>query len=218
MLLVFVPCIALEAVVKIKRMSTAPNLQPIFVQDYLEGETLARRKHEFVAGTIYAMAGGTTNHNRIATNATGTLHGQLREKTCEAFNSDMKVRVRQKSDTRFYYPDLSVVCEPNQPTDSFQDRPVVIVEVISKSTRRTDEHEKRDAYLSIDSLCVYVLVEPGAAAAVVYRRTDEGFDRETLSGLDAVIALPEIDCELPLADVYAKVTFDLAENDDEDDQ
>lgn len=196
-------------------MSTGTHLQPISVQDYLEGEMLARRKHEFVAGTIYAMAGATTNHNRIATNATGMLHNHLRGKTCEVFNSDMKVRVRQKYDTRFYYPDAMVVCEPNRPTDVFQDRPVVIVEVISESTRRTDEHEKRDAYLSIDSLCVYVLVEPNSAAAVVYRRHDEVFERETYAGLDAVIPLAEIDGSLALSDAYAKVTFEpIVEEDD----
>ena len=189
-------------------MSTAPHQQPVSVQDYLDGEQLARRKHEFVAGAIYAMAGASTSHNRISTNATVAIGSQLRGKTCEVFNSDMKVRVRQKYDTRFYYPDLSVVCEPNAPTESFQDRPVVIVEVISESTRRTDEHEKRDAYLSIDSLCVYVLLESRCAAAVVYRRRGQDFDRETYLGLDTLILLPEIDGSLTLAEVYAKVTFE----------
>lgn len=189
-------------------MSTSPHQQPISVQDYLDGEKLARRKHEFVAGTIYAMAGATANHNRIATTATVLIGSQLRGKTCEVFNSDMKVRVRQKYDTRFYYPDLSVVCEPNAQTETFHDRPVVIVEVISESTRRTDEHEKRDAYLSIDSLCVYVLLESSSAAAVVYRRRDEGFHREAYLGLEAVILLPEIEGNLALAEVYAKVKFE----------
>jgi len=189
-------------------MSKEAHRQPISVEDYLEGERIARRKHEFIAGTVYAMAGATTNHNRIATNATVSLGSQLRGKTCEAFNSGMKVCVRQQKDPRFYYPDLSVVCEPNPPTDTFQDRPRVIVEVISESTRRTDESEKRDAYLSIDTLSVYVLLEPNMAAAVVYRRTDGGFDREAYAGVDALIPLPEIDCQLPLAEAYANVTFD----------
>ena len=189
-------------------MSTAPHFQPVSAQDYLEGEALARRKHEFVAGTIYAMAGATANHNRIATNATGTLHGQLRGQPCEVFNSDMKVRVRQTHETRFYYPDALVVCEPNGPSDPYHDRPVVIIEVISESTRRTDEHEKRAAYLSIDTLCVYVLIESSSAAAVVYRRTAEGFDRETYVAADAVVPLPEVNCNLSLAEVYANVIFE----------
>lgn len=195
-------------------MTTASHFQPITVRDYLDGERDARRKHEFVAGDIYAMAGGTVQHNRIASNATGALYAQLRGKQCQVFNSDMKVRVRLSSGTRFYYPDLSVVCHPNEAGEVFQDAPVVIVEVISDSTRRTDEYEKREAYLSIDSLCAYVLVEQNSASALVYRRGDSGFDREIYEGLDAVIQLPEIDCELKLADVFEQVEFLPVQPDD----
>jgi len=153
------------------------------------------------------MAGATANHNRIATNATGALYRQLRGKGCQAVNSDMKVRVRLTRSTRFYYPDLSVVCRPNAGDDTFQDNPVVIVEVISESTRRVDEYEKREAYLSINSLCDYVLLEPNTTAALVYRRADEGFKCETYEGPDAIIPLAEIECDSSLAEAYAQVEF-----------
>jgi len=188
-------------------MSSAPDYQPIAVRDYLAGELTARRKHEYVDGNVYAMVGATNAHNRIATNATGMLYTQLRRHRCQVFNSDTKVRVRLAHSTRFYYPDLSVVCQPNPPGDTFHDAPVVIVEVVSESTRRTDEYEKREAYLTIDSLCVYILVEQSAASALVYRRGDSGFERETHIGLDAVIPLAEIECNLPLADLYEQVEF-----------
>jgi len=188
-------------------MSTARQKQPISITDYLNGELTSPIKHEFVDGVVYAMAGATANHNRIATNATGALYGQLRGKRCQAFNSDMKVRVRLTRTTRFYYPDLSVVCQPNAGDDTFQDNPVVIVEVISESTRRVDEYEKREAYLSINSLCVYMLLEPNIIAALVYRRADEGFTCETYEGPDAIISLPEIECDLNLAEAYAQVEF-----------
>jgi Uma2 family endonuclease len=109
-----------------------------------------------------------------------------------------------------------VVCSLNPPSDTFQEAPVVILEVISESTRRTDEYEKREAYLSIGTLCVYILAEQATAAAVVYRRTDSGFARESYVGLDAVIPLPEIDCELPLADLYEGVEFPPPRSDEED--
>jgi len=188
-------------------MSTARHQHPISVTDYLEGENLASAKHEFVDGVVYAMAGATVTHNRIATNATGALYSQLRGQRCQAFNSDMKVRIRQSHSTRFYYPDLSVVCQPNLGDQTFQDNPVVIVEVISESTRRVDEYEKREGYLSINSLCVYILLESNAVAALVYRRADEGFTRESYEGLEAVVPLPEIECSLSLAEVYAQVDF-----------
>lgn len=196
-------------------MSTASRFQPVSVPDYLHGESTAKQKHEYIDGVVYAMAGGTVQHSRIASNTTGSLYSQLRGHKCQVFNSDIKIRVRMSRGTRFYYPDASVVCQPNADNDSFHDAPVVLVEVISESTRRTDEYEKREAYLSIDSLCVYVLVEQTSAAALVYRRTDSGFDREVFMGTDAVIPLPEIKCELALKELYQNVEFIAAIRDDE---
>ena len=188
-------------------MSTARQKQPVSVADYLSVEHNALRKHEYVEGDVYAMVGATNTHNRIATNGTVSLGQQLRGRTCQVFNSDTKVRVRQTRGTRFYYPDFSVVCRVNPASDTYQDAPVVIVEIISESTRRTDEYEKRESYLSINSLQVYVRVEQTSAAAVVDRRVDSGFEREVYVGLDAVIPLPEIECQLPLAELYEKVEF-----------
>ena len=196
-------------------MSTARQLQPISVADYLSREQNAIHKHEYVEGVIYAMVGATNTHNRIATNGTVALGQQLRGKSCQVFNSDTKIRVRQTQGTRFYYPDLSVVCRVNPAGDTFQDEPVVIVEVMSKSTRRTDEYEKREWYLSINSVRVYVRVEQSLAAAVVDRRVDSGFEREVYVGQNAVISLPEIQCDLAFADLYENVEFLPLEADDE---
>lgn len=188
-------------------MSTALNQSTVSVAAYLAGEQDARHRHEYVAGFIYAMVGATNAHNRIATNATGELFSQLKGNPCQVFNSDTKIRIQSASGTRFYYPDASVVCRPNDDADTFQDAPVVIIEVLSRSTRRTDELEKRDAYLSIDSLKVYLLVEQSAARVVAWRRTETGFSCEEYSGIDATISLPEIDCELALSDLFENVQF-----------
>lgn len=90
---------------------------------------------------------------------------------------------------------LFVVCRSNPETDSFQDEPVVVVEVLSDSTRRLDDGEKRDGYLTSPSLQVYLLVEQVEAAVVVDRRTEQGFVREICFGRDAVLPLPEIGVE-----------------------
>lgn len=188
-------------------MSSARQKQPITITEYLSGELISPIKHEFVDGVVYSMAGATANHNRIATNATVAVGAQLRGKRCQVFNSDMKVRVRLSRSTRFYYPDLSVVCVPNAGDETFQDNPVVIVEVISESTRRVDEYEKRESYLTINSLRAYILLESNAMAALVYRRVDAGFESEIYEGSEAVIPLPEIECNLSLADAYEQVAF-----------
>lgn len=180
----------------------------ISIADYLAGEELGDVKHEYLGGSVHAMAGGSNQHNAIAVNAVGFLLSRLRGKSCRPYNSDTKVRIEYPDHTRFYYPDAMVVCHPNPATDHFQDQPVVVVEVLSDSTRRTDLGEKRDAYLTIPSLKALLFVEPDRPEVILHRRKPEGgFDIEVHSGTDAVIPLPEIDASLPLAELYERVEF-----------
>lgn len=196
-------------------MSALKQHSLISVSDYLAGELVSHVKHEYLGGIVHAMAGARVVHNTIATNALGSLHARLKGRRCRPFNSDMKVRVRLPTQLRFYYPDASVICRSNAPHDSFQDDPVVLIEVLSRSTRRVDLGEKKDAYLTIPSLCVYALIEQETAAVVVYRRTDQGFVREDYEGLDAIIPLTEIETELSLAEIYDGVEFIPEPTDDE---
>lgn len=184
--------------------------QPDFitVSDYLAGEELSDMKHEYLGGTVHAMAGATIRHNNITGNCFGILFGQLRGKTCQHFNSDTKVRIEFPDHTRFYYPDTMVVCQSNPDSDHFQNQPVVVVEVLSDSTRRADLGEKRDAYLTIPSLKVLLFVEPDSPSVTLHRRLPEGgFTIERHAGLDAIIPLPEIETTLSLADIYERVEF-----------
>jgi len=181
-----------------------PNF--ISIQDYLAGEEISGAKHEYIGGAVHAMAGATNQHNTIAGNAFGLLFNGLRGKVCRPFNSDTKVRIEFPDHIPFYYPDAMVVCESNSASDHFQDRPVVIVEVLRDSTRRTDLEEKRDAYLAIPSLKVLIFVEPDSASAALYRRKPEGgFSHESHKGLGATIPLPEIEASISLADLYERV-------------
>ncbi len=176
------------------------------VEDYLAGEEISEIKHEYLGGTVHAMAGATNRHNTIAVNSLGSLHSQLRGKSCQAFNSDTKVRIEFPDHTRFYYPDALVVCDPNSGNDHFQERPALIIEVLSTSTRRTDLGEKRDAYLTIPSLKLLLFVESDFPSVIVYRRKPEGgFSAEQYTGFDATILLPEIEASLSLADLYERV-------------
>ncbi|MBI3925968.1 MAG: Uma2 family endonuclease [Armatimonadetes bacterium] len=188
-------------------MSTATNLDLVTVEEYLAGELASPEKHEYLGGSVYAMAGARIRHNRIATNTLGSLWGRLRGALCRPFNSDTKVRIRLPHHVRFYYPDASVVCRSNPEEDTFQDEPAVLVEVLSRSTRRIDEGEKKEAYLTIASLGVYLVVEQETPAVVAFRRTQQGFVREAYQGLKAVVPLPEIHIELPLAEIYDGVQF-----------
>lgn len=196
-------------------MGAARNLSLIAVEDYLAAESDSPAKHEYLGGRVYAMNESRNVHNLVVGNTLGTLGARLRGRRCRAFNSQTKIRIRLPVHVRFYYPDVSVVWRSNPPHDVFQDEPAVIVEVLSHKTRRIDEGEKKDAYLTIPSLSAYLLVEQDMPAVVAYRRTENGFVREVFEGLDAVIPLSEIETELPLAEIYEAVEFVPEPSDDE---
>lgn len=193
-------------------MSTARSLKSLPVEDYLNGELQSETKYEYVDGRVYAMTGGTNVHNHIATRVLGSLYQQLADSPCEPLNSDTKVRVQRREKTYFYYPDVSVVCQSNPDNDSDQDQPVVIVEVVSESTRRLDESEKRENYLTIPSLRVLVLLEQERCAARTYVRGHDGKFREKLyAEADSIVALESIGVELQFSHIYAGIEFPLSE-------
>lgn len=190
-------------------MSAAEKWHFVTVEDYLAEEEDSSVKREYRDGIVYDMAGAGNAHNEIAGNGFAAFHTQLRGKPCKPCNSDTKVRIRLITGTRFYYPDAFVVCHPNPPTDHFHDSPVVILEVTSPSTRRIDLAEKKDAYLSIPSLMVYLVAESAEPVVQVFRRSPDGdFLRELAMGMEAVIPLPEIGVSLALADLYEGIDFE----------
>lgn len=192
-------------------MSSAHQFKPTSVNDYLDGELLAKNKHEYVDGRVYAMSGAKNIHNRIASRVLIGLGTQLKGSRCEAFNSDTKVRIRSEQRTYFYYPDAMVVCDSNPDDDTFQDQPFVIVGVISESTRRIDEGEKRVNYLSIPSLDTYILLEQDRRAARVFQRTASQFTESIYTDADSVIPIPAISTQLQFTEVYAGIDFQAKE-------
>jgi Uma2 family endonuclease len=194
--------------------TAARQLQPISVEDYLQGEEQAKRKHEYLAGIVYAMTGGQYNHNLISSRVLIELGIQLKDGPCVALGSDNKVRIDVGSRTWMYYPDVTVVCGDNIIDKVYQDRPTLVVEVLSASTRRIDEGEKCDNYLQLPSLKTYIMLEQHFAAAIVHQRTTDGFQRTVYDDIKAAIPLPKINASLSLAEVYAGVKF-VKETDEE---
>ena len=175
----------------------------VTVEEYLEGERKSETRHEYVAGDIYAMAGASRTHNIIALNIADTLRGLLRGSGCQPFITDMKVRVRTRGETLFYYPDVFVSCDPRDTDDYFSDYPSIIFEVLSPDTKRLDQREKRWAYQTLESLQTYVLVDQFKQELNVWRRVGDGWETQTLAGKDAVLSIAEPAIALPLAEIYA---------------
>jgi Uma2 family endonuclease len=174
------------------------------VEDYLAGERVSQEKHEYLAGAIYAMAGTSIGHDRVAGNIYAELRQQLRGKPCEVFSSDVKVRIRKDAADFFYYPDVTVDCSGAGNASLFADEPRAIFEVLSPDTDRIDRGEKLRNYQALDSLEVYALVDQFHVAVTVYRRTAQGWVMEFLTEKSDLLSLPSIECTLPLAAVYER--------------
>ena len=177
-------------------------------EEYLAAEECATERHEYVDGMVFpvfhGMAGGARAHATVTGNVFASLHGALRGKSCRAYFENMKLRVNRGEEVRFFYPDVMVVCRPSE-SEVWEDAPSVLIEVLSEGTERMDMVEKRDAFFTIPSLSVYAMIDSRRREAVVWRRTDGEWKKETLDAGDAVIELPEIGCRLPLAAAYEGV-------------
>lgn len=196
-------------------MTAAKKQDLVSVEEYLAAEMTSPIKHEYIGGVVHAMAGARNEHNHIVLNIVTALKIRLRGKPCQPWNSDTKIRIRLPSQFRFYYADASVICEPNDRKIAYQDKPVVVVEVLSRSTRRLDLGEKKDAYSSIPSLQVYLVVEQESAKVVAFRRSGASFVREVYEGEDALVPLSEIGTDLPLAEIYDEASFAIEVDDAE---
>ncbi|MEM9186238.1 MAG: Uma2 family endonuclease [Planctomycetota bacterium] len=190
-------------------MSTAPQ-QPLSAAQYLEIErSSVDQKHEFYAGEMFAMAGASKTHVRIATTLTGMLYASLKGTPCEPMAADMRVLVDRTG--LYTYPDIVVVCgEPEFEDDQFDTllNPKLVVEVLSDSTAAYDRGKKFDHYRQVASLEEYVLVsqdEPHIESFV--RQPGDRWLLGEARGIDASMALESLGVTLPLTEVYARIDF-----------
>ena len=157
-------------------MAAQAQLSPqMSIQEYLAFEEKSTVKHEFAAGQVFAMAGGSKRHNRISLRLATLL--QAGAGPCVTHMADVLVRIDQV----FYYPDVMVVCEPNS-DDYVETNPCLIVEVLSDSTEAIDRREKLYNYQRIAHLQAYVLVAQNERRVDVFRRAGKTWTFETHTG------------------------------------
>jgi Uma2 family endonuclease len=185
-------------------MQTALNRDYISIDDYLAGEAASDIKHEYSAGSVYAMAGVSREHNRIAGNIYSAFAQHLRGGRCQAFISDIKVRLEALGDEIFYYPDVMVGCDLRDTHRLYLRFPKVLVEVSSESTERLDRGEKRLAYQSLETLEEYIIVAQVRPELTIFRRADK-WKPEAVAGLDRSASFKSLDLVLPLAAIYEGV-------------
>ncbi len=177
--------------------------------EYLEFENDSNARHEYYQGEIYAMAGTTPRHNKIAVNIVFLLHGQLRGRPCSTRAMDQRLRVDAADLTT--YPDILVVCPPERMSsrDSIAvTDATVIIEVLSPSTARYDQAAKFDFYCNLDSFRHYLLVDANSVGVEHRFKTQNGnWQTQTFTELNDEIELQTIECRLTLREIYEEIEF-----------
>lgn len=167
---------------------------------YLQNEKLSDSKHEYIDGQVYAMAGASKNHQRITLNISSIFKTHLKDTPCDTFASDIKVKI---GDLAVFYPDVIVACEPETANDYYTEQPLIIVEVLSKSTRRIDETTKRRLYQSLPSLQEYVLIEQDIVDIEICRRSEGWQPEHYFMGDD--VTFSAIELTVSVNDIYERV-------------
>ena len=179
-------------------------------EEYLALEEMADYRSEYYRGEIFAMAGGSANHNRIAGNLVIALQAALEGKPCETFVTDMRVLVKKNG--LYTYPDVMVVCGRLEFVEGREDtmtNPVVIVEVLSKSTQDYDRGGKFQLYRAIDSLRDYVLIDQARVHIEYFHKLEDGRWLLTeFNEIEAMLKLESVDVEIPLSRVYQRVEWE----------
>lgn len=200
-------------------MSAIPSFQAahhVSVDEYLALDRAAETKSEYVDGEIFAMASASPRHVLIATNIAAELRGRLKSSPCQVYASDLRVQASRGK--AFHYPDVAVVCGRPEFRDSRKDtvtNPVVIVEVLSPSTRNYDRGDKFASYRKLDSLREYILIDTNPCHIELYRRREGGiWEFSEIDDCGASLAIPALGISIPFEEIYAKV--DLLEPEPEE--
>jgi Uma2 family endonuclease len=185
--------------------------QPMSLAEFLAWEERQPLRYEFDGVGPIAMTGGTRAHADIQANLTTALRNRLRVKPCKFFGSDLKIRT---ADEHIRYPDGFVTCTSGENASTVVSDPVVIFEVLSPTTTRIDRIVKAREYQAMPSVMRYVMLEQDSVGATVYARSGAVWTLEILIA-DAILSLPEIGVELPLAELYEGLVFETPEGADQ---
>lgn len=186
--------------------------KPMTMQEFLAWEEQQSTKWEFDGFEPVAMVGVRYAHSAIQANLITALRNRLRGHPCRPHGSDLKIEVAG----RIRYPDALVVCTPVPPDATMVKEPVVVFEILSGSTANRDLVIKNAEYRATPSIQRYVILEQTDAGAMMFARKGEDWIAEVASGDDAILHMPEIGIEIPLAELYADVELTGSTEPDED--
>jgi Uma2 family endonuclease len=175
------------------------------LEEYFAVEETSQVKNEYYDGQIFAMAGASLQHNRIAANLLSFIRPVLVSRGCEAFGSDLRV---QTPGGLFSYPDLSIVCGDPLLIQGRPDtltNPLILIEVLSDATREYDRGQKFTLYKEIPTLREYVLIEQNEVLVETFRSSGSIWESRSYDNLDAAASLESVSLTIPLAEIYRLV-------------
>ena len=184
-------------------MQAATQSDNVSVTDYLKAELTSDIRHEYLGGSVYAMAGETRVHNQIAGNLYLLLRQHLKGGPCKVYMAEVRVNFKVRQDDYYYYPDIVVTCDPRDNDKRFVRFPKLIIEVLSATTERVDKREKLFAYSTIESLEEYVLIPQERLDTAVFRRAN-GWQAEKVQA-QAELLLNSLELQFPLAAAYESI-------------
>ncbi len=199
-----------------------PEKKLYTIAEYLEFERNATEKHEYYQGEIrllhrnddlidevHSMSGASRIHNEIFSNIFGELCSKLKGKPCKPYGSDFRVNIPNL--TLFTYPDISIICNEPDLTDSEKDtytNPTIIFEILSPSTRNYDLGGKFLLYKQIETLKEYILIDSEAIKVIKYSKNDDNsWLMIEMNSLNEYLKLNSVQIELQLIDIYDNVKF-----------
>jgi Uma2 family endonuclease len=191
-------------------MIANPHPQSMTANEYLEWEPQQDIRYEFVGGHLQAMTGGTVPHNLITLNLYSALRSHLRNRSCRAFVSDVKLQINNAG--LYRYPDVMVSCdERDRDAIQFIRYPTLIVEVLSPGTEASDRGDKFAEYRHLSTLQEYVLVGSEKISVECFRRRDGGFwvYQPYAEGDDIFLESIQLDCPIRL--LYDDVQYHSTE-------
>jgi Uma2 family endonuclease len=173
-------------------------------EEYLAMEKAAETKHEFFKGEIFAMAGASLRHNKLFSNLFIEIGIALRGKACKPYGSDMRIHIPEN--TLYTYPDISIICDEMIPSDLDENTivlPMVIIEILSKSTKSYDRGDKFKLYRDIASLQEYHLVDSESISVESWRiNSKKNWELEEYKSIQENFCMPAVGVTIPLRDVY----------------
>ena len=178
-------------------------------QMYLTLERQSQRRSEYHDGVLVASPGASWEHNLIVSNLLRRLNDALEDTDCVVVANDMRVQVPECS--RYFYPDVVIVCGAPEFEDAHTDtllNPTLLIEVLSDTTERMDRRLKADCYRTLPTLQTYVLVAQDEPRIETFTRQADGkWGYDVAQGLGTMLSLPAIGRALHLREVYARVVF-----------